>query len=391
MVLRLFGSFLAVAASAVALASQDPNLFTPMSSIERPADIGNRVHTNVVIWTGPAQLHERDLSAPGSPNPLSVSGISGYHPSDIIGAYGVKGSGSGAIAIVDAFDYPAALSDFDYFSSTFGLPTESSSSPTANNKVFQVVYTNGQPSVDSGWNVEAALDIEWAHAMAPKAKIYLVETTTNNWDDMMAGVAKARTLPGVTQISMSWGGGEYGGETSYDSFFAPHVLQNQTFFASSGDWGAGVIYPSASPYVVAAGGTSLYVSNGVWQNETGWGGSGGGPSTAESRPVYQSAIASIVGAARGVPDIAAVADPYTGVAIRIDGNWWVVGGTSVASPVLAGIANAGGAKRSGTELMHIYSATTGFRDITVGSNGYPCLGGWDFVTGWGSPFSSASL
>lgn len=394
-----FISSLSVAALSVALmASQNPYIQVPSSSVEHPSDLGLRAHTNVLIWTGPPQIHGdappmMAMQPSHGPTLLDMfTGPSGYHPSDVTGAYGVSGAGSGAIAIVDAYDYPTALKDFNYFCSTFGLPTEPAKYQTTNNAVFQVIYAQGsKPSGNSGWNVEEALDIEWAHAMAPNAKIYLVEANSNSFADLLGAVDKARSLKGVTQISMSWGGGEFSGETSYDTHFVPHVWQPQTFFASSGDGGAGVIYPSASPYIVAAGGTSLYTTGGVYGSETGWGGSGGGPSSQETIPSYQSGISGIVGGARGVPDISAVADPNTGVAIRWNNNWYVVGGTSVSSPVLAGIANAAGTKRAGNELSFIYGHTGGFHDIIAGSNGYPCMTGWDFVTGWGSPISSASL
>ena len=108
----------------------------------------------------------RPAAGPGEADPLQIRSF-----------YGVTGTGSGVIAIVDAYDYATALSDFNTFAGYFGLPLESSSSVTAStNKVFQVVYATGsKPNKNGGWNQEAALDIEWAHAMAPAAKIVLVE------------------------------------------------------------------------------------------------------------------------------------------------------------------------------------------------------------------------
>src|SRR5262249_23737160 len=150
-----------------------------------------------------------------------------------------------------------ALNDFNVFAAQFGLPQETSTDPRASsNKVFQVVYASGkQPRSNCGWAQEAALDIEWAHAMAPSAKIVLVEAASSSFANLFAAVDVASNLPGVTEVSMSWGGSEFSGETSADS----HFPQNNgiVYFASSGDTGGQVIYPGASPLVVACGGTSV--------------------------------------------------------------------------------------------------------------------------------------
>jgi subtilase family serine protease len=404
MFFRPIGSAAALAVfAAVSMAGQkSPYIIVPDSSVEHPGDIGVRAHTNLLIWNGPAQYHNNEappMMADASHGPSlfhKFSSISGYYPSNIYTAYGVTPAGQGAIAIIDAYDYRTAESDFNTFSNEFGLPVETAKYQTTTNKVFQVVYASGkEPQVNRGWNVEEALDIEWSHAMAPNAKVFLIEAASSSFGDLFTAIAKAKGMSTVTQVSMSWGGGEFSGETSYDKDFTAANAAHATFFASSGDGGSGVIYPSASPNVVAAGGTSLYETNGAYNYEAGWSGSGGGPSAVETRPSFQSGIKSIVGNARGVPDISAVADPNTGVAMYDSGygGWIVVGGTSVASPVLAGITNSGGAARwNGAEQTWIYGHTGGFHDITIGSNGgYSCTTGWDFVTGWGSPTSSSSV
>jgi subtilase family serine protease len=374
-----------LAASALAAASWVPargqngngRVILPDSSIEQPGDRGIRAHTNHLILAGPA-------------GGLGPGG--GMTPAQIRGFYNLPSTGgTGVIAIVDAYDCPTAVNDFNAFSANFGLPQE-----TGSGGVFQVVYASGsRPRSDPGWALEAALDIEWTHAMAPGAKIVLVEAASNSFSSLLAAVDVANTLSGVTQVSMSWGGSEFSSEAGDDAHF---TQANVVYFAASGDTGGQTIYPGVSPNVVSAGGTSVKTdSTGyIVLSETGWSGSGGGPSKYEPRPVYQNVISGIVGNQRGTPDFSFDADPNTGVAVydttRYQGHagWWVVGGTSAASPSLAGIVNLAGGSASSTasELAAIYGNLTSsgdFRDITSGTAGsFSCKSGWDFVTGVGS-------
>lgn len=169
------------------------------------------------------------------------------------------------------------------------------------------------------------------------------------------------------------------------------------YFAASGDTGGQTIYPGTSPKVVSAGGTTINRNaSGVFVSETAWSGSGGGPSKYEPRPGYQDVIFSIVGSKRGAPDFSFDANPSSGVSVYDStscqgmSGWMVFGGTSVASPSLAGIVNLASHFYNSTnlELSTIYSnlgnAST-FRDITSGGAGsYSAKVGWDFVTGVGS-------
>ncbi len=249
--------------------------------------------------------------------------------------------GGNAIAIVDAFDDPYAVSDLQHFSSQFGLPKTN----------IEVVYATGtDPGLDStgGWELEEALDIEWAHAMAPKAKIYLVEALTSSYADSLEAEVVASNLvaaAGGGEVSNSWGGTEFSDEISLDSTFTtPRVV----YFAAVGDT-EGTIWPSASPNVVAPGGTSISRNplTGYFQGEYAWNSSGGGPSSFEVRPSYQNGVQSMVGFTRGVPDVSADADPNSGVCVWetnsvTGGGWYAIGGTSLASPVWAGIVNFAG-------------------------------------------------
>ena len=108
-----------------------------------------------------------------------------------------------------------------------------------------MVYANGvRPHGNAGWNQEAALDIEWSHAMAPGAKIVLVEAASSSNSDLNAAIAKANSIAGVKEISMSWGSSEFLGELQNDKYLQqPGVV----YFASSGDTGGRVIYPAPRP------------------------------------------------------------------------------------------------------------------------------------------------
>ncbi len=353
----------------------------PESTIEHPEDVGHRAHTNHLIKFDGKSRHG------GSP--------SGETPASLRAVYKLPSSGgAGVIAIVDAFDYPTAENDLNVFSSQFGLPA-----CTTANGCFKKVFASGsQPAVNCGWSQEAALDIEWAHAMAPNAKIVLVEAATNSFVDLFAAVdvATSQVLAtgGRGEVSMSWGGGEFSTEASSDSHFQHDGV---VYFAASGDTGGANIYPSVSPFVVSAGGTSVNRdSGGNFVSETGWSGSGGGPSKFEPKPAYQSGIAGTDATQRSAPDFSFDANPNSGVSVydttRCHGasGWLVFGGTSVSSPSLAGIVNLAGNfyVNSPAELSTIYgnyTNTSDFRDIVSGSAGsFSCAVGYDFVTGVGS-------
>lgn len=379
--------------------AQKGRVVIPASSMERSNDLGARAHTNIRLFV-PAQgfASPRPLVV-GPPyagflyeTPASVAcvyklttQVTGCNPNTTLK---VTTGGSKAIAIVDAYDYPNAAADLAYFSAQFGLPAPK----------FQVVYASGiRPAQNLGWEMEAALDIEWAHAMAPNAKIYLVEAASNSFYDLFTAVSTASSLvatAGGGEVSMSWGGSEFSSEVNYDSYF---TTSGVVYFASTGD-APGTSYPSVSPNVVAVGGTTFRrnPSTGAFLAEAAWSDTGGGTSFYELRPSYQTSAKASVGTKRGVPDVAAVADPNTGVWVYDSGNggWYVVGGTSASSPILAGIVNLAGhfATSTNSELTTVYnntSSSANFSDITTGFcgpyMGYSSATKWDLCTGVGSP------
>jgi subtilase family serine protease len=156
------------------------------------------------------------LSAPVGLTPMQVRGAYGFDPIVFPGGVAADGSGQ-TIAIVDAFDDPTAATDLTAFDQQFGL-TDPAFSKVGINAAGQA-STSRFPSPDPDWSVEIALDIEWAHAIAPGARILLVEANSNNYPDLLAAVDYARAYPGVTAVSMSWGGAEFSGETAMDHHF----------------------------------------------------------------------------------------------------------------------------------------------------------------------------
>jgi uncharacterized repeat protein (TIGR03803 family) len=343
---------------------------------DRAADLRNENIPPGAVMTPPWHKYTGFVPASGGPT--------GYTPAQMRRAYGVdqlNTTGQGqVIAIVDAYGSPTIQSDLDTFCQTLGIPSTT----------VQVYYPQGQPVPNSDWATETSLDVEWAHAIAPGATIVLIATQTNGNSDLFAGVDFA-TSTGASQVSLSWGESEYPTETSSDFHFnVPGV----TFFASSGDGGAGVIYPACSPSVVGVGGTTVNLdSSGNIISETAWSGSGGGPSVYETVPSYQSGWWS--GPGRGVPDVAYDADPNTGVPIFMTGAGWIqIGGTSIGAPQWAALCALANSLRSQSIDLApgiFYSlATTNyaayFNDIISGSNGeYSAGPGYDLVTGLGSP------
>src|SRR5579863_1850156 len=351
----------------------------------------------------------------GSVVPNVTQAPPGYSPAQIKQAYGFNqisfngtaGDGTGTtIAIIDAYDDPNIASDLHQFDLAFGLPD-----PPSFIKESQTGSTTSLPAVNSGWVTEIALDVEWAHAIAPGAKILLIEANSNNFSDLFAAVYKAETTPGVNVVSMSWGGSEFSGEQYYDNYFAtPSGHVGVTYVASSGDTGAPTQSPSSSPYVVSVGGTTLNLgTGGTWSSETGWGGSGGGISTYESQPSFQHGIVTQTSTFRADPDVAYDADPGTGFGVYDSYNngttnpWGQWGGTSDAAPqwaaliaiadqgrALAGESSLDGATQT---LPMLYSmAAKDFHDITSGNSSgspnYSAGPGYDLVTGRGTPYAN---
>ena len=312
----------------------------------------------------------------------------GLTPAQMKAAYGFSTSftaGAGkTIAIVDAYDLPSAEKDLNVFSSAFGLPA----CTTANGCFKKVNQTGGTkyPKYNAGWGLEIALDIEWAHAIAPGAKILLVEASSASFTNLLTAEDYAKK--NAQYVSNSWGASEFSGETAYDNYFSQSGV---AFFVSAGDAGLPAEYPSASPNVISVGGTTLtFNTDGSLKSETGWSSGGGGCSIYETATSAQSSFSTYgqvsCAGKRATPDVSLDADPNSGAAVydssRYNGQtgWYQVGGTSLSSPMWAGRAADSGAV---VNAAYVYASHIAFRDITAGNNGAPCLVGFDLCSGQG--------
>jgi subtilase family serine protease len=329
-------------------------------------------------------------------HPAAFSQLSSaYTPDQIRTAYGVNNinaNGSGeTIAIIEAYGSPNIQSDLNVFSQAYGLPQLQ----------LNIVNQSGQIPVDSGWALETALDVEWAHAIAPQAQILVVVAKSSYDSDLLNAIQYVNSVAvqmNIHQVSMSWGGPEFSSEQSYDSYFNQ---MNVSYVASSGDGGAGVLWPAVSSHVLGVGGTHLVLdsSNNIL-SETAWSGSGGGISSYVRIPSYQSGFQN--SGMRTVPDVGYNADPATGVLVFSTGagnsGWYQVGGTSAGAPQWAGIIALINSQRSSplqSANQALYELALGsglpsfFNDLTSGCNGNAstacAVTGYDFVTGLGTP------
>jgi len=357
-----------------------------------------------------------------------------YSPAQIRAAYGLPplsgatpadlGAGQ-TIYIVDAHDHPNAFADLAAFSTTFGLPGCASaplSAPAGAGCTFSVAYTDhgGQllksaPAYDAEWAAEIALDVEWAHAIAPLARLVLIEVPGDDSTQLLGGVALANRMgPGVVSMSFGAPEGPWARQTDA-SFSAPGM----TYVAAAGDAGAQVLWPAVSPKVLAVGGTSLQWDGLQARRESAWAKSGGGVSAVEPLPAWQSGVAVPgVGAAtmRAVADVAFNADPTTGQYVALSARgaartaWNSYGGTSIGAPQWAGLVAVANARRAaigkkplGDFHAALYQAianspvphAASFADVVDGRDGAcaACVAaiGYDTLTGWGTPNADVLL
>ncbi|MDX3356835.1 carboxypeptidase regulatory-like domain-containing protein [Streptomyces sp. ME01-24h] len=326
----------------------------------------------------------------------------GYGAADLRGAYDLPaGGGTGrTVAVVAAYDAPTAEQDLAVYRQQYGLPA-----CTTENGCFRKVDQRGgtdYPQPDPEWAGEISLDLDMVSAIAPNAHILLVEADSADRDSLGAAVDQAVTL-GATSVSNSYGsyydsypgGGEDPAETTDPHYNHPGVAM----VVAAGDLNYGVPYPAASPYVTSVGGTSLVRdpnaargwSESVWSNGTK--GTGSGCSAYQAKPAFQKDTGC---PRRTVADVSAVADPATGVAVYQSygqSGWQVYGGTSAATPIIAGVYAAAGTPAADSyPNAYPYAASGGLNDVTSGSNGecdpsYLCTAGpgYDGPTGLGTP------
>jgi len=376
--LGLAGTSSASAQSAVAL-ERSGNTFHKAACAR-----GNPMGTTRCFAHVVTDARGNELNGKASPNAVP----SGYGPSDLRSAYAITTNGTTTIAIVDAYGYANAESDLAVYRSQYGLPA-----CTTANGCFKKVNQSGQqsnyPRENTGWAQESALDLDMASAMCPGCKLILVEASSNSFANLAAAVNTAASLPGVTVISNSYGGGETGSTTYEPSY--NHA--GKAITVSTGDSGYGVQFPASSPHVIAVGGTHLTrASNARGWSETAWSSGGSGCSTVYAKPSFQS---DPLCTKRMEADVSAVGDPATGVAVygptsRRGSGWLVFGGTSVSAPLIGGIYGVTGHTPNGADS--IYAHVGSLNDVTSGTNGscggtYFCAAqpGYDGPTGNGTP------
>jgi subtilase family serine protease len=331
----------------------------------------------------------------------------GYGPSQLQSAYNLTSAsaanGTGrTIAIVDAFDDPTAAADLATYRSSAGLPPVPSFKKINQNGATSPLPSEAPASDD--WTLEESLDLDMASAICPLCNIVLVEATNDSGTGLDVAENAAAAVAGY--ISNSWGGNESASDTTLDSSDFNHP--GDVITASAGDSDFGVIYPATSPNVVAVGGTRLSTASNargwtesVWNTAAGSEGTGSGCSSVEPQPSWQAAL-GLTGCSRRIDnDVAADADPATGVAVydtsNGNGGWNEVGGTSASSPMLAAMYALAGSAGT-TPAQDIYTHTSNFFDVTTGNDGsctpaYLCTAetGYDGPTGIGTPNGVAGL
>ena len=365
--------------------------------------------------------------------PASTTGLSAQNAASL-------GAGQ-TIYIVNAYHNPNTAYDLTKFSQKFGLPVCTSvaapktaaklSAPSATGCQLMVVYSAAggnvspvAPPYNAGWASEIALDVQWAHAIAPLARIVLIEASSASLGAMSDAIKLAANFgPGV--VSMSFGALEGSWVNSANTVFNGAGM---TYVAATGDNGYGVSWPAVAPNVLAAGGTTLNYKSAGTRSEVTWSGTGGGVSAFVPMPAYQQSLtmpgqpttkppgATTIPKYRGVADLAFNADPYTGqyVAITPPGSastyWYSFGGTSMSTPQLAGIVAIANAQRALKKLPVLGVLNTAlyanfapkstaylqsFNDVTAGRNGgctaCNALIGYDIPTGLGTPRSDYFL
>ena len=323
--------------------------------------------------------------------------VSGYGPPDLQTAYNLPSSTQGTgqtIALVDAYDDPNAEADLGVYRSNYGLPA----CTTANGcfmKVNQMGQQGPYPTGNSGWAVEMSLDVDMASAACPNCKIILVEANSNSFRDLGKAVDRAVKL-GANAISNSYGSA---GDYRARKIGAHYDHKGVIITASAGDGGYSPGVPAGFPTVVAVGGTTLHKGgSGRGWTETVWSGTGSGCNTKQPKPSWQTDTGCT---GRTMNDVASVSDPDTGVAVYDtydEHGWFVVGGTSAASPLIAAIYGLAGNSNKLNAAQSLYAKGASLYDITSGTDGtcnpaYLCTGevGYDGPTGNGSPNGASAF
>ncbi|WP_029136971.1 carboxypeptidase regulatory-like domain-containing protein [Nakamurella lactea] len=395
-------AFAAAALSALSPSATAPAASTPSAPDTAPAEAGADVPTGCNrpdLPSGYARcFSEVHTSATGRLAPNAVGPpASALSPADIRAAYNLPDGGDGrTVAVVAAGGYAAAEADLAVFRAQYGLPVCSTE-----NGCFRKLDQRGgtdYPADDAGWALESALDLDAVSAACPSCHLLLVQADDALIKNLGVAAETAVTV-GAKYVSNSYGvPGESAGQVQFDQYYDhPGVVVT----AASGDDGHVVNWPASNPNVVAVGGTRLTrdASTARGWAESAWAEGGSGCSLYEAHPSYQDGINTGCPNGRAIADIAAVGDPATGLAVytslaqRGETGWFQVGGTSLASPLMAGMYALAGTPAEDTyPVSYPYAAgSADLNDVTDGSNddcgNILCQAGigWDGPTGLGTP------
>jgi subtilase family serine protease len=386
------GTQLATASSAGASQTHAGASQRPAASRACPVDLTSGHESCMVLKRTDVTPQVQPASAP-----KGIPAGYGYGPAQLQAAYNLAAAATAdgknsTVAVVDAYDDPTAASDLAVYRTAAGLPAANLTKVNQNGKASPLPK---EAPADDDWTLEESLDLDMVSAICPNCKIILVEANNDSGTGLYKAENTAASLAGY--VSNSWGGTETPSDTTLDTKYFDHP--GIVITAAAGDSGYGVIYPATSPYVVSVGGTTLSTAANargwtetVWGSSAGLEGTGSGCSLYEPKPSWQHDTGC---GKRTDNDVAAVADPDTGVAVydtsNGNGGWNQVGGTSASTPIIASVyALAGNAGTNPAD--DIYTHTSDLYDVTSGANGtcspaYLCTGevGYDGPTGWGTP------
>ena len=318
-----------------------------------------------------------------------------YTPSDLASLYRIPANiaPTATIGVIDVGSDPNTQAQMSYYRSYFHLPA-----CTTANGCFREVAQDGSsrlPATDTDWVTEIAIDVQAVTAICPTCHILLVDANSAGVTDMAKATLTATKL-GATYLSLSYGSPESASSTSLRNAY--YSNPNVTYVAAAGDSGynGGALFPASATNVVAVGGTSVRLVNGVWQ-QSAWAGAGSGCSSLQSISAPQAGrmLTSVCRGKRAVSDLSALADPETGMLFYRGGTWWNAGGTSLAAPIITALYALAG---NHTSPMSVYNAADQLVDVTTGSTG-SCTPaalcsagpGWDGPTGLGTPAGLAAL
>lgn len=378
-------------------------------------------YARIHAWAAPSVSPFAVVHGPGQSCGVAENNVCYYNPADLTTAYAIGSIANGnggagvTVAIVDAFYNSQTAADLATFSTNFGLPAPNITIVSQTGTVCPTGCATSSTFDAEGWALETDLDVEAVHSIAPNAHILLVTSTDDSFNNLFTADEYAYAHADV--VTNSWGGGEFSTETSAESIYSAATVP---VLFSAGDTGAVPEYPCMSAFTVCVGGTKLLLTPTSFRNvESAWGtdssgGGGGGCSLYITAPAFQSGFStSDCGTKRGAPDVSADADEYTGfntylgafAALGLSSSCtpslcppggYVIGGTSLASPLTAGvIANIdadrvfNGKTKLGASTNHyIYEAGSvsyhyHFYDVTTGSTGFAAGPGWDDATGLG--------